>query len=133
MVWGDSKRDLIVAENAAAKREIELLREQILDLKEERSMLIQQLKATQEALVAKESPEAYRDMMDSRMSDSKILTPEEKEEQRLKKQKTAIYEAYINELESPLFKDADDIKQVLTRVTNLPISEAESLHGNAES
>ena len=130
MGWGDSKRDLVVAENAGMKREIELLRDQIADLKENRSELIKQLKATQEALIAKESPDAYQEILAARAADKQI-TPEEIKERELQKKQIAIANAYINSMEDPLFKDKDDMESMLSRAVGIP--ELKSVHENGES
>ena len=60
MAWGD-KKDMIIAENAAMKVKVEMLAERVEELKEEKLALTEQLRHTQDALVAKEAPEAYRD------------------------------------------------------------------------
>lgn len=133
MAWG-SKTDLLHAENAAMTREIEMLREQLTERKEEMRELKQQLMATQEALIAKESPEAYRDQKDAEVkANAPVLTDEEREAQRRQHERSELASRYIQELEEPLFKDADDMIQHLTRATGVPLGEPQSLHGNDES
>jgi hypothetical protein len=134
MSWGDSKRDLIVAENAAAQREIELLREQITDLRTDRTELKQQLMATQEALIAKESPEAYRDQKYAEDQANQEEVPNTQNEAlRLQAKRADITQQWMSEVESPLFKDADDMIQMLIPALGVPMGESPSLHNNDES
>jgi hypothetical protein len=133
MAWGNNN-DKLVAANGAMGREIELLRERITDLTDERKELKDQLKHTQEALIAKESPEAYRDQ---KYAEEQALNegPSETElaQKRKHAQQTDIASRYLSEVEKPLFEDAADMIQMLTRATGVPLSETQSLHGNDES
>jgi hypothetical protein len=131
-VWGDSKRDMVVAENAAMQREIELLREQIADLKQERLELKDQLKFTQEALVAKESPEAYRE---KKWAEAQAIepTPEELAAHKKREQQAEITKEYVRAMEGDLFTGADEMMQLLNRAGAVPLSEDVSFHGNDES
>lgn len=135
MAWGDSKKELLIAENAAMSREIEMLRDQIADLRRDKTELRDQLKATQEALIAKESPEAYHDKKYAEEQASQPAPSEELLTQRkFRRQQAEVASRYINEMEGSLFKDADDMIQMLTRGVGVPvISESKSLHGNNES
>jgi hypothetical protein len=133
MAWGD-KHDRLVAENGAMKREIELLEERIADLKDERVELKAQLKHTQEALIAKESPEAYRDQKYAEDQASREAPSEgELAQKRKHEQQSGIRSQWLSEMEKPLFEDADDMIQLLTRAVGTPLGETQSLHGNDES
>ncbi len=137
MAWGRDKRDLIVAENAAMVRELEMLRERVIELKDEKAELTTQLTHTQEALIAKESPEAYRDQkyMEEQASLAESAgTPEEQKEairiQELKAQTTA---DYMRSMEDDLFMDATDMIELFSKSFETPGMTPHSLHGNDES
>lgn len=133
MAWGE-KKELLIAENAVQKREIEMLREQLDELKQDRLELKGQLKSTQEALIAKESPEAYRDQKyEADLAAQEEPTDEEREAIIKQRQRAEIASRYLTEMESDLFKSPDDMIQILTRGTGTPLSETASLHGNDES
>ena len=136
MAWGD-KRDRLVAGNAAMEREIALLRDMIVDLKAEKIDLKDQLQNTQEALIAKESPEAYRDQKyaeeQARLSTSNEMTDAEREAARLQALWADTTFRHLQNLEGDLFQDADDMIQLLTRASSLPMGDTKSLHGNEES
>lgn len=133
MAWGD-KRDLIIAENASKTKEIEILREVIDDLKRDKIELKKQLVSTQEALICKEAPEAYRDQKDL---EEKALMKEPTEEQ-LKARNIRNIQAetatrYLQEMEKSLFLDADDMVEKLMPSVGVPLAEHSSLHDNEES
>ena len=127
-------KDLIITENAVMRREIELLRDQLTDLKKEKIELKEQLKYTQEALIAKESPEAYNDQKYAEdMANTEPPSDKQIEQKRLQARRAEIASNYINEMENPLFKDAEDMISMLTHATGVPLAETQSLHGNDES
>ncbi len=128
MAWG---KERLIAENAAMTRELELLRDRIQELQHEKSTLATQLMHTQQALIAKESPEAYRDQQYDKEQEG--VTSEQQEQTRQQMQRGAIATQYLNEMESSLFKSPEDMIQMLTRSTGVPLSETTSLHGNDES
>lgn len=136
MGWGD-KRDMILAENAALKREVELLREMLSENKEERAELKTQLHHTQEALIAKESPEAYRDKKyaEEQADIAANVTPsdEQREAARIQQLRANTASKFLQETEGSLFKDADDMIDLLMPSLGVPMSEDHSLHGNDES
>lgn len=134
MAWGE-KRDRLVAENAAMEREITLLREIITDLKEERTELKGQLHHTQEALIAKESPEAYRDKKyaEDQAEMNVELTDAQKKHAHEQRVRSDAASSWLQNMEDNLFKDADDMIQQLTRATGVPMGQTTSLHGNEES
>lgn len=136
MAWGN-KKEMIIAERAALQREVELLRDQLDEKKTEITELRGQLKYTQEALIAKESPEAYRTQKweeeQARHEEAAPLPDGEEAQVRTQLQKINALSAFASEVERPLFKDADDMIQLLTPARGVPGMETESLHGNAES
>ena len=136
MAWGE-KRDRLVAENAAMEREITLLREIIVELKEEKVDLRTRLQNTQEALISKEAPEAYHDQKyaeeQARLASASETTDAEREALRLRNLRADTTFEYLQGIEGDLFQDADDMIQLLTRATSVPMASAKSLHGNEES
>lgn len=134
MGWGE-KRDMLVAENAALLREVDLLREMLAENKEDRADLKSQLRYTQEALIAKESPEAYRDKQDAEAAAELDSGPNAAEAENIRRQgvRTDAATSWLQNMEENLFKDADDMIQQLTRATGVPMGQSESLHGNEES
>jgi type I site-specific restriction endonuclease len=128
MGWGD--KEAILAQNAGMKREIELLREMLEDKKKDVEDLRESLRATQEALVAKESPEAYRDQREAREQAPREYTEEEKATMAQMKAEAERTQKYIDELEDPLFRDADQMFEFLAPSLAPDIK---SLHGDNES
>ena len=136
MAWGE-KRDRLVAENAAMEREINLLREIIVDLKAEKIDLKDRLQNTQEALIAKESPEAYRDQKyaeeQAMLIAANPTSDAQREAARLQGLRADTVLQYLQEQEGDLFQDADDMIALLTPATGVPLDDTKSLHNNDES
>jgi hypothetical protein len=131
MAWGDSKRDLILAENVGMKKEIELLREFMEIQKQEISDLKGTLVKTQEALIAKESPMAYGDQKAEEEA-NRPLSPEEQAAMEKFQREQRLLEQYAEEVEAPyLWQDADDMAEKLMPAIFQPGDE--SLHGDSES
>jgi hypothetical protein len=131
MAWGNSQRDLVVSENSAMKREIELLREFMEKQSQELSDLKVSLVKTQEALIAKESPIAYFDQKSAEAA-ATPLTPEQQKAVEKFEEGQRLLEKYAEEVERPhLFLDADDMEIKLMGAIFQP--EDESLHGDGES
>lgn len=132
MAWGD--RDKLIAANARMETTIALLKDQIVDLKLEKKELRVQLQHTQEALIAKEAPEAYRDRKYAEEQAAiPPLSAEQKEQQRVLAKRAEVASQYVRDLEGPLFTDADDMISTLMGAVGVPLSESSSLHGNDES
>ncbi len=136
MAWGD-KKEMIAAENVALTREVELLREMIAEHKADKLELKQQLHYTQEALIAKESPEAYHDKKyaeeQAEFADPDAALDSQRELMRQQGVRASAASRYLHATESPLFKDPEDMIQMLTRATGVPMGQGGSLHGNPES
>ena len=136
MAWGD-KKEMIAAENVALTREVELLREMIAEHKADKLDLKRQLRHTQDALIAKESPEAYRDKMyaeeQAEYADPESTLDSQRELMRQQGVRANAASRYLQETESPLFKSPEDMIQQLTRGTGVPMAQGGSLHGNEES
>lgn len=134
MAWGNSKGEMIVAENAAMKTEIKMLRERLEELKEESRQLRESLRYAWDALAAKESPEAYRDRKYAEdLAASQGMGAAVSEEWQETARKIPTLSKLAQEQEQPLFRDADDMVEQLSKVMGLPIVRTESLHGNSES
>jgi hypothetical protein len=111
-----------------------MLRERLEEKQQEIVDLRAQLKNTQEALVAKQSPDAYREQ---KLAEYEANMPEPTEEQkeaaRVQRIRAEAAGNYISEMEAPLFKDRDDMISLLTKRVGAPLSDSPSLHGNDES
>jgi hypothetical protein len=135
-LFGGDKADVAVllAEKGALLVKVEMLEKYIDEKKEEITRLTEQLRWTQDALVAKEAPEAYRDRMDAEAAANRPeMTEEEKAQRKLYQEKIDITSRYINEIEGQMFIDRDDMIQQLTRGVGSPTANTQSLHGNDES
>lgn len=102
MAWGkDNNNEQLIR----AQVELEMLRKQ-------NEQLSKQVEKLQDALVASSSPKAY----DAMQREKEFSLPETKEEmeQRLKNLKEAAYlSSYLEEMEKPLFDDANDMVELL--------------------
>jgi len=127
MSWGS--KDQLISEVSGLKREVELLREFISSKEVEAADLRASIRILQEALIAKESPIAYRDMKSAEEAAAVIQIDPEivKRHQQLGEANRLI----LRDLESDLFRDADDMIDALSRVAGSP--QLRSLHGNSES
>lgn len=104
---------------------------QVDHLVKENEFLRGQVDKLQQALIAKESPVAYhhQKMDEAALNSPEVLpTPEEIHEQKVRRE---TYQKWMENLEGPLFEDADEMVAALTRQIGVP--EHESLHGNDES
>ncbi len=142
MAWGNKQeRERLIAEhaaeNVAMKREIDLLREIIVDLKCDKVDLSTRLQNTQEALIAKESPEAYRDQKyaeeQARFAEDDDMNDARREAARVQGIRAETTFQHLQNLEGDLFHDADDMITLLTPAAGVPMGECHSLHGNSES
>lgn len=122
----------VAIENARLEVRVEMLDKQLETVVAENRELKAMLSRAQEALVAKESPEAYRDHKNAEYEASMVpMTDEEKAEAVANRRRAETNANYIAEIERPLFRDADDLIQMLTRPEGTP--SPVSLHNNGES
>lgn len=127
MSWGS--KDQLIAENAALKRENELLHEFYSKKEAEVEELRATIKTLQDALIYKEAPVVYKDM---RMAEEAAAQPQPNpEEIEKQKQISEANRLLLREIEGDLFKDAEDMIDTLSRVAGGPAWG--SLHGNEES
>lgn len=133
MAFGkEMKSDILVAKAAAQEVEIRMLREQLDDKKEEVRDLKESLRRTQDALIAKESPEAYRDQVVAHeQAISENLTDEQRSAIEITRAEARAAEEYISQIEGPLFRGPEDMISMLQRPQGPPT--ASSLHGDNES
>ena len=122
-IMGRGKEELI-SELAELKGENRALNSQVAFLQE-------QLRKTQDALVAKESPMAYQDQKDAEAA-AQPLSEEARAYQDKMRKQAELDRKLLQEMEQPLFKNAEDMQTMLLGVLNRP-SESRSLHNDGES
>lgn len=130
----DSSRDAVGAENAALHEKVEMLREMLDDKKEQILALRDQVRVLQEALVSKESPDAWREQKWQEAqaeAEQTEYTPEQIKQFELRAAQTAMERDHLENIEKPLFKDAEDMMSLLMGPIGAP--ESASLHGDNES
>ena len=120
---GKEEQALLV-ENAELKGELKAMHSQV-------EFLQEQLRKTQDALIAKEAPEAYQDQKAAEIA-ARPVPPEQLAQRDKMKQQMALDKRWLEELEQPLFKDADDMQSMLLGILNKP-AESRSVHDNSES
>ena len=131
MNWGKSDRESLVTENAVMSAKITFLEETLTEKREEIRDVKQQLRSTQEALIAKEAPLAYMDQMDEK-DQVEEETPQQIETRRRHTLQAEAEKRLLQEIESPLFIDKDDLIEQLTRAVGAPSCD-EPLHPGGES
>lgn len=110
-------------ELAVQSKMVELLTAQVEALSKEKTDLLDRMNKLQDALVAKESPQAYQDRQYV-----PTVKPPENVINDLK-----IMSKYMEELRSdkPMFETADDLISLVSSVRGVP--QSRSIHGNDES
>lgn len=122
----DLERELIFCQ-----AKIESLEEQLQLARADKDELKQQVARLQDALIANRAPEAYRDQIYEREDARRgPVDPEIVERNRITKEVT---EAYINNMERPMFRTGEDIEDLLSTALIRGHKPASSLHGNNES
>jgi hypothetical protein len=120
-----------VALVASLQREVAMLREFLQSKEADILALRNDHRVLQEALISKESPQAYRDM---RMAEEAALAPAVDPAELVKQREmNEANRLILRELEydRPLFRDAEDMIDSLSRVAGGP--RFNSLHENSES
>jgi hypothetical protein len=134
-ITGGKEIALLKKENEHLTSQLAALTLRCEDLVADKKDLRDQVERLQDALVAKESPEAYRDQKYAE-EEAKIvdtMTPEEREYER--KLAEANRDLLIN-MESDLFADAKELQETLaSQVLNDKLAEIypETAHGDGES
>ena len=111
------------------KEQISFLKEQIVELKKEKEDIFKQLFNLQNGILNIRDPEAYRDMQADLGEDPSFNN---KELEELKIRNSAV-SAYLGDMESPTFKDAQEMEDALTGILVSGAGETKSLHENDES
>ena len=122
----DTERELIRAE-----AKIETLQALLDSAQADREELKAQVTKLQDALVSARAPEAYRDQQLAREEEKRVpMDPEVVERNKLIQDTTT---EYMSGLEKPLFRDANDLDDLLSRALMRNVEPPASLHGNDES
>lgn len=122
-------KDQLISEVAGLRRETDMLREFLASKEKEASELRSSIRILQDALIAKESPVAYRDM---KMAEEMAAQgPVDLEKMKRNAEINEANRLILRDLEGDLFKDADDLINSLSRVAGSPTFN--SLHKNDES
>lgn len=116
---------------AKLESQVDTLELRLSDSREENKELRSMLSRAQDALIAKEAPEAYRDQKVAEYEAAHEPTEEEKEESRKRRIIADMHSQHLDNLEGPLFKNAEEMISMLSYVEGVP--EPASLHGNSES
>ena len=116
---------------AKLEAQVETLELRLADRSEENKDLRNMLSRAQDALIAKEAPEAYRDHKIAEYEANHELTEEEVELAAKQKRRAETNSKYLEQLEQPLFKTPDEMIEILTRPQEVP--SGGSLHENNES
>lgn len=117
----------LYAENVQLKAKLESATERVEDCKAQIEKLEAQVERLQDALVSKEAPQAYSDRATAEEEVS--LTPEQRAELERTHRIAVMNRHLLDEMESPLFRDADDMMSMLGGGMQPPTS----MHGNDES
>src|SRR3990172_12597494 len=121
---GGKGREELLIELAETKGENKALRSQV-------EFLQEQLRKTQDALIAKEAQEAYQDQKAAEESARPVPLEVSERREKMKKQ-MELEKNWLENMEAPLFKDADDMQAMLLPILNKP-AESRSVHDNGES
>lgn len=97
--------------------------------------LRKRMETLQDAIIAIEHPTAYRQLKDDQFAAQADLNAEPVDPEKRKEIENVrkINQDWINGLEDPLFRDADDMMSMLSRRTGISDSTDVSVHGNDES
>lgn len=129
-----ARSSAVAAENAALHEKVGMLREMLDDKKEQITALSEQVSILQGALVAKESPEAWREQMWQQAqaeAEETEITPEQKKIHEQRAAQVDMERRHLDNIEGPLFKGAEDMQSLLLGPIGAP--ESASLHGDNES
>lgn len=116
---------------AVLEAKLEMREERIAELQTEVSELKAMVIRTQDALVAKESPDAWREGKVAEYEANHQPTEEEKEEIRKQRLRAETNALYLENMEQPLFKGAQEMIDILSPIRETP--RTSSLHENGES
>ena len=122
---GELERELILC-----KGHIQTLEAQLEQSNRDKEAQYKQIDRLQEALFSVRAPEAYKDKVFNEQANLSPVDPETEEKNRVYK---TVTERYLNSLEGPLFRDGNDIDDLLTTGILKDFKAPASIHGNNES
>ncbi len=111
---------------------IESLEERLITSNDDKEKLLLQIVSLQDALISIKAPEAYRDQRIAEEDEKRTpISQELLDKNRITQEVTT---RYMNDLESPLFRSADDLDDLLRTGIIADLDTAgKSLHGDNES
>ncbi len=122
----DTERELIFAQ-----ARVESLEEQLRDARADKAGLTEQITKLQNSLISVQAPEAYRDQQLEREDDGRPpVSAELLERNRITAEVTT---KYLRDMEGPMFRDGNDLDDLLVTGIIRDITPPASLHGNDES
>ena len=113
------------------KARLEAVEEQLKGANVRADTLLQQVEKLQDSLISVRAPDAYRDQQLEKEEPRAPMSPEMQERNRVTKKFT---EDYMNALEQPMFRDGNDLDDLITSgIVRFTDTTPSSLHGNDES
>jgi len=101
-------------------------------LQEENDRLRAQVDRLQEALVAATAPKAYDSMQRDKANQLELTpTPAQEKAQQERTEEQRFLKDYLENMEKPVFEDADDLVSSLGKL--IGIAQAEPIHSNSEN
>jgi hypothetical protein len=117
--------------SAVLSMKVELLEKVLQEKTDLIDKLLAQLESTQKALVAKESPEAYREQVTRELEAA--ITPAQRQAMEEESKKNKLVNQFTTEIEREhYFEDPDELLSLFTG-TLMKGTEPGSVHGNEES
>lgn len=119
----------------ALEAKVELLEKQNTELKERCIELEERVKMQMETIIAIQHPQSFRDLQDARAIDAPIDEATVEARKRFIEEQKILRE-FSYEQEQPLFKDADDMLNIMEKLQHSqgsPNTAGHSLHDNSES
>lgn len=98
---------------------------------EEIEHLRKQVDRLQNAVLAVHHPEAYRSVRDDEFAAEAAIEPIGEEKRKETKEENDIIKNHIENMEGPLFKDVEDMMDLLGKRVGIPVES--SVHDNDES
>ena len=122
----DIERELIFAQ-----ARVESLEEQLRTVHADKAGLTEQITKLQDSLISVRAPDAYRDQQLEREDDGRPpISTKTLERNRITAEVT---EKYLRGLEEPMFRDGNDLDDLLKTGIIRDLKPPDSLHGNDES
>lgn len=101
-------------------------------LQEENNRLHAQIDRLQEALIAATAPKAYDSMQRDKMNQLELTpTPEQIKARQEKEEEQNFLRGYLEDMEKPVFEDADDLISSLGKLVGVTFPEP--IHSNSEN